>query len=264
MLRSLLISWALMAAAFAITAWLLSGLEISGGFGSYLWIALLFGVINAVIGTFLRIITLPLTILTLGLFSIVVNAVLLNIIDAISSRLTIDSFFWTAIWAALILSFVSVCLQFAASASPKPEFDLRAGFTAPAFRVPRRFGTTHHPGEVKHPAIALEACRGERVLRTVQGHRRDARVAVVAAAAAEAETSVAAMTIPAGEAPRQRRRPRVSRGRRRPVHRVSLAAFGLAPYAVTNAEFRDSSRRRATAPRPRVRLVVRLRRAARG
>ena len=82
MLRSLLISWALMAAAFAITAWLLTGVDISGGFGSYLWIALLFGVINAVIGTFLRIITLPLTILTLGLFSIVVNAVLLSITDA--------------------------------------------------------------------------------------------------------------------------------------------------------------------------------------
>jgi putative membrane protein len=121
MLRSLLISWALMAAAFAITAWLLSGLEISGGFVSYLWIALLFGVVNAVIGTFLRIITLPLTILTLGLFAIVVNAVLLEIVDAISSRLTIDSFFWTAIWGALILALASVCLQFAASALMKPN-----------------------------------------------------------------------------------------------------------------------------------------------
>jgi putative membrane protein len=110
-----------MAAAFAITAWLLSGLEISGGFVSYLWIALLFGVVNAIIGTFLRIITLPLTILTLGLFAIVVNAVLLEIVDAISSRLTIDSFFWTAIWAALILAFASVCLQFAASALLKPN-----------------------------------------------------------------------------------------------------------------------------------------------
>ena len=120
MLRSLLISWALMAAAFAITAWLLTGMDISGGFGSYLWIALLFGVINAVIGTFLRIITLPLTILTLGLFSIVINAVLLNITDAISDDLTIDSFFWTAIWAALILAFVSVCLHLILSVATKP------------------------------------------------------------------------------------------------------------------------------------------------
>lgn len=120
MLRSLLISWVLMAAAFAITAWLLTGVDISGGFGSYLWIALLFGVINAVIGTILRILTLPLTILTLGLFSIVVNAVLLSITDAVSDDLTIDHFFWTAIWAALILSFVSVCLHFAVSVAAKP------------------------------------------------------------------------------------------------------------------------------------------------
>jgi putative membrane protein len=120
MLRSLLISWALMAAAFAITAWLLSGMDISGGFGSYLWIALLFGVINAIIGTILRIITLPLTVLTLGLFSIVVNAILLNITDGISDDLTIDHFFWTAIWAALILSFVSVCLNLILSVVTKP------------------------------------------------------------------------------------------------------------------------------------------------
>ena len=110
-----------MAAAFAITAWLLSGMDISGGFGSYLWIALLFGVINAIIGTFLRIITLPLTILTLGLFSIVINAVLLDITDGITDHLSIDHFWWTAIWAAAILAFVSVCLQELARALLKTE-----------------------------------------------------------------------------------------------------------------------------------------------
>jgi putative membrane protein len=114
MLRSVL-----MAVAFAITAWLLSGMDISGGFGSYLWIALLFGVINAIIGTFLRIITLPITVLTLGLFSIVINALLLELTDAITDDLTIDSFFWTAIWAALILSFVSVCLHLILSVATK-------------------------------------------------------------------------------------------------------------------------------------------------
>jgi len=64
-----------------------------------------------VIGTVLRILTLPLTVITLGLFSIIVNAFLLVIVDAISSDLTIDSFFWTAIWAAIILSFVGVIVD---------------------------------------------------------------------------------------------------------------------------------------------------------
>jgi putative membrane protein len=100
-----------MAVAFAITAWLLSGMDISGGIASYLWIALIFGIVNAFIGTILRIITFPLTIITLGLFSIVVNAILINITDGLTDDLTVDHFWWTAIWASIILSFVSICLQ---------------------------------------------------------------------------------------------------------------------------------------------------------
>jgi putative membrane protein len=111
MVRSFLIYLVVVAAAFAITSWLLSGMSVSGGVFAYLWIALLFGLVNAILGTILRIFTLPLTVLTLGLFSIIVNAVLLDITDALSSHLTIDHFFWTAIWAAIILSVVTVILE---------------------------------------------------------------------------------------------------------------------------------------------------------
>jgi putative membrane protein len=110
-LAALLVRWLVLALAFAITSWLLSGMTVSGGFWGYVWIAALFGVVNAIIGTILRILTLPLTIITLGLFSIIVNALLLQITDAISDHLTIDHFWWTAIWAALILSIVSVILD---------------------------------------------------------------------------------------------------------------------------------------------------------
>ena len=111
MLRSLLVRWIVVAIAFAITAGLLDGMDLSGGVTGALWIALVFGIVNAVIGTVLRILTLPLTVITLGLFSIIVNAFLLVIVDATSSDLTIDSFFWTAIWAAIILSFVGVIVD---------------------------------------------------------------------------------------------------------------------------------------------------------
>jgi len=111
MLRSLLVRWAVIAIAFWVTAAILDGMELSGGVVGVLWVALLFGIVNAVIGTILRILTLPLTVLTLGLFSIVVNAFLLVIVDAITGDLTIDSFFWTAILAALILSFVGVLID---------------------------------------------------------------------------------------------------------------------------------------------------------
>ena len=121
MLKNLVVSWLVMAAAFAVTAWLLHGMEVSGGFFSYLWIALVFGVVNAVVGTILRILTFPLIILTLGLFSVIVNALLLELTDAITSDLTIDHFWWTAIWAALILGFVSVILGAIAGALFKTD-----------------------------------------------------------------------------------------------------------------------------------------------
>jgi putative membrane protein len=120
-LAALLVRWALLGVAFAVTAWLLSGMDISGGFWGYVWVSALFGIVNAIIGTILRIITFPLTLLTLGLFSILVNAFLLQITDAITSNLTIDEFFWTAIWAAIIMAIVSVLLDLMLSAIWRPR-----------------------------------------------------------------------------------------------------------------------------------------------
>ena len=111
MLLTLLVRWAVLALAFAFTSWVLSGMSVSGGFWAYLWIAALFGIVNAILGTLLRLLTLPLMIITLGLFSIIINAAMLEVIDAISSHLTIDDFFWTAIWAAIIIALVAVILD---------------------------------------------------------------------------------------------------------------------------------------------------------
>jgi len=110
-LGALLIRWIILALAFAITAWLLSGVDVSGGTWGYIWVSALFGIINAFIGTILRILTFPLTVLTLGLFSVIVNALLLQITDGLSSHLTIDEFWWTAIWAAIILSITAMILD---------------------------------------------------------------------------------------------------------------------------------------------------------
>lgn len=111
MLVALLLRWLALALAFALTAWLLNGMDVSGGFGTYLWLALLFGLLNAVIGTLLRLLTLPLMVVTLGLFAIVINALLLELLNWISDSFTIDHFFWTAILGAIILSVVSVALD---------------------------------------------------------------------------------------------------------------------------------------------------------
>ena len=111
MLVAILIRWAALAGAFAVTAWLLDGVDVSGGFWGYVWVSALFGIVNAIVGTIVRILTLPLTLLTFGLFLILVNALMLELTDAISDTLTIDEFWWTTIWATLILSIVAVVID---------------------------------------------------------------------------------------------------------------------------------------------------------
>jgi putative membrane protein len=111
MLVAVLLRWFVLAAAFGVTAWLLDGMEVNGGFGAYLWVSALFGLVNAVVGTVLRLLTAPLILVTVGLFSFIVTAVLLELTDWLTSHLEIDDFFWTAIWAALIISIVGVILE---------------------------------------------------------------------------------------------------------------------------------------------------------
>jgi len=74
--------------------------------GTYLWIGLLFGVVNAVVGPVLRLLSLPFVVLTLGLLLLLVNAALLGLTAAISDRLTVDGFV-TALIGGLILAIVS-------------------------------------------------------------------------------------------------------------------------------------------------------------
>lgn len=73
--------------------------------GTYLWIGLLFGAVNAVVGPVLRLLSLPFVVLTLGLFLLLINAALLGLTAAISDRLTVDGFV-TALIGGLILAIV--------------------------------------------------------------------------------------------------------------------------------------------------------------
>ncbi|ALE93323.1 hypothetical protein AOC05_14970 [Arthrobacter alpinus] len=93
-----------------------SGLETSNAtFNTavaYLFIAVVFGVINSLVKPVVKLLSLPVTILTLGLFTVVINAAMLWLTSWLSSytpvHFTIDSFFWTAIIAALIISVISM------------------------------------------------------------------------------------------------------------------------------------------------------------
>jgi putative membrane protein len=76
---------------------------------TYLLIALIFGIVNAIVGTIIRVVALPLYILTLGLVSLLVNGLLLLIVSWISDGmgfgLHIDTF-WEGVLAALVLGIV--------------------------------------------------------------------------------------------------------------------------------------------------------------
>jgi putative membrane protein len=76
-----------------------------GQYGTYLWIGLIFGVVNAIVGPVLRLLSLPFVVLTLGLFLLVINAALLGLTAALSDRLAVDGF-GTALIGGLILALV--------------------------------------------------------------------------------------------------------------------------------------------------------------
>ena len=73
-------------------------------------VAAVFGLINAFLKPITQLLTLPITILTLGLFTLVINAIMLQITDALTSGLNVDGF-WTSIGGGLVISVVSWALS---------------------------------------------------------------------------------------------------------------------------------------------------------
>ncbi|MBD1538080.1 phage holin family protein [Arthrobacter sp. S1_S22] len=88
------------------------GTDVAGTALAYVFIGLIFGLVNAFIRPLVSFLSLPITILTLGLFTIVISAAMLYLTSWISSftpvHFTIDSFFWTAVFAAIIITLISL------------------------------------------------------------------------------------------------------------------------------------------------------------
>ena len=117
-----LLRGALTGFALWVVTLIVPGLRFAGGHtavqraGIIFVVAVIFGLVNAIIKPIVRILASPLYILTLGLFHIVVNAAMLWITAEITRHTThwglrIDHFWWTAIWAAVVLSIVSWLLS---------------------------------------------------------------------------------------------------------------------------------------------------------
>ena len=105
----LLLHWAISAASLMIVAYLFPGIQLQG-LGAALIAPIVIGLINATIGFFLKIITFPLTVLTLGIFWLIINALMLQLAAALVPGFFVASF-WSAFFGAIVLSIVSMILR---------------------------------------------------------------------------------------------------------------------------------------------------------
>ena len=112
------------AIALAVTVYFIKGIVISGGIGGLLIVATVFGLVNAFIRPIVSVLSLPITCLNLGLFTLVINALMLLLTDALTGSfldITGDTGqkLLTAIIAAIIISIVSGILSWFVKESKK-------------------------------------------------------------------------------------------------------------------------------------------------
>jgi putative membrane protein len=105
MIVRLAVRLVVLAVIIGVVARIVPGIHVHGGFVWLLWIALIFSVVNLILGPIFRLISLPLLFLTLGLILLVVNAALLGITAALTTHLTIASFGAAVLGGLLIAVF---------------------------------------------------------------------------------------------------------------------------------------------------------------
>ena len=107
---------AINAIALYLAVWILPGLDLTGGVVSLLWIALIFGVVNALLGPLLKFLSCGLILLTLGLFTLVINTFLFWLTYVVSNSFGLgliiyDPVWWNAFLGAVIVSIVSFIMS---------------------------------------------------------------------------------------------------------------------------------------------------------
>lgn len=106
----LLIRWAVLAFSMWIATLVVPGITVHGGVGTYFWVALLFGLINSILGSILKVLTFPVSLVTFGLFIFVINAAMLTLTANWSTKLDVSGF-WSALGASLIISVINTVFK---------------------------------------------------------------------------------------------------------------------------------------------------------
>ncbi len=111
----LLIRWIIVALSLFVAAWLIPGIRVEGNaLGIYALMAVILGLVNAIIRPIVKLISLPITILTLGLFIFVINGITFWLASGIAVKWFHVGFyvdgFWPALLGSLVVSIVSLIL----------------------------------------------------------------------------------------------------------------------------------------------------------
>ncbi len=114
-MRKLLLRWLINVLALLAAVQVVPGIEVDGdGWVVYAVVAIIFGLVNALVRPLLKMLTCPLIILTLGLFTLVINALMLLLTSWIGTTIGYGFHvvgFWPAFWGGLVVGIVSVVLN---------------------------------------------------------------------------------------------------------------------------------------------------------
>lgn len=110
-----IIRWAINAVALYAAVWLVSGIQVqSESYLSFIWLALIFGLLNALLRPIIKLLTCPLIILTLGLGTLLINTLMFYLAGVIGTQFgvgfTVDGF-WPAFLGSIVVTIVSVVLS---------------------------------------------------------------------------------------------------------------------------------------------------------
>jgi putative membrane protein len=108
--------WFINAVAIAAAVYLVPGIELGPKLSSLIWLALIFGLVNALLRPILKLFTFPLIVLTLGLFSLLINSFLFWLTSVIGQGFDVGlyiapSVFWNSLLGGLVVSIVSTILS---------------------------------------------------------------------------------------------------------------------------------------------------------
>jgi len=108
--------WLINAVSIAVAVYLVPGIDLGTKLSSVIWVALIFGLVNATLRPIVKLFTFPLIILTLGLFSLLINSFLFWLTSVIGQGfgvgLTIAApIFWNSLLGGLVVSIVSTILS---------------------------------------------------------------------------------------------------------------------------------------------------------